>query len=239
VTDRRSVPPAPPASHVEATLALAHALRTPLTSLALGVGLLDDALGPLNEAQGEVVRALVRDVARLSLLVDRALQTDRLGAYAGPIERVSMDFGALVREASAPILEQARAKRVDVVESLPDGALIVADPVKLGWVVACVLGNALRYSPSGAVVEVRLDLAPTEAMLRIADQGPGILPDVLERIFDRTLGRGLYLAREIVDAHGGAIRVESKPDRGCEFTLTLPAARWPARAERGRDDQEG
>jgi signal transduction histidine kinase len=132
VTAGRSPPP-PPAPHAEATLALAHALRTPLTSLALGIGLLDgEALGPLSSAQREVVRALVVELARLSLLVDRALQTDRLGAYAGPSERLAVDFGALVREAPAPIVEQARDKGVEIVEHLPEGAIVVAGPVKLG-----------------------------------------------------------------------------------------------------------
>src|SRR5215470_17085929 len=138
--------PSTPPGDTESTLALAHALRTPLTSLSLGLGLLDEgALGALSEAQRDVVRALVNDVARLSLLVDRALRIDRLGAYAGPIERAPIDLGELVRISGEPIVEQARDKGISVELELPEGIIVVADPVKLGWVIASLMGNALRY----------------------------------------------------------------------------------------------
>jgi len=219
--DRR----APPAA--EATLALAHALRTPLTSLALGLGLLDEgALGALNEAQRDVVGALVNDVARLSLLVDRALQIDRLGAYAGPVERAPIDLGELVRTAGEPIVEQARGKGVSVDFALLAGVTVVADPVKLGWVIASLMGNALRYSPPGGAIDVRLGVAGV-AEIRICDQGPGVAEEIKRRIFDREGGRGLFLAREIVEAHGGGIEVSSALGRGCVFIVTLPVARGP------------
>lgn len=209
----------------ESTLALAHALRTPLTSLALGLGLLDEgALGALNESQRDVVRALVGDVARLSILVDRALQTDRLGAYAGPIERAPVDLGNLVRIAGEPIADQAREKGVDIHLDLPTGVTVVADPVKLGWVTASLMGNALRYSPAGSTISVHLD-ATGEAEIRIGDQGPGVAKEVQGRIFDREGGRGLFLAREIIEAHGGRIEIRSEVGEGCVFIVTLPIAR--------------
>jgi len=220
--DHRDPPP-----DTEATLALAHALRTPLTSLSLGLGLLDEgALGALSEVQRDVVRALVNDVARLSLLVDRALQTDRLGAYAGPVERAPVDLGELVRIAGEPIARQARDKGVNVALDLPSGIVVIADPVKLGWVTASLMGNALRYSPRGSTIDIRLSAAH-EVELRISDQGPGVAKEVQGRIFDREGGRGLFLAREIVEAHGGRIEVSSEVGRGCEFIVTLPVAKGP------------
>src|SRR5882672_10926076 len=105
---RADPPPAATPLDAESTLALAHALRTPLTSLALGLGLLDDGvLGALNEGQRDVVHTLVGEVARLTLLVEGHLHTDRLGAYTGPVERVRVDLAALVRRAAAPIERQA------------------------------------------------------------------------------------------------------------------------------------
>jgi signal transduction histidine kinase len=228
MTDR---PPPPPPT--ESTLALAHALRTPLTSLALGLGLLDDGtLGPLTPAQREVVQVLNADVGRLSLLVDRALRTDRLGAYAGPVERVPVDLGDLARDAAAPVAPQARDKAVELRLSLPSGTVVIADPVKLGWVVATLLGNALRYSPPEGAIDVTLSAPAGHAELCIADQGPGVPPEVAARIFDRSFGRGLFLAREIVEAHGGAIHVRSEVGRGSTFTVALPI-RVHGRAERG------
>ena len=232
------------ARDVAITLALAHALRTPLTSLTLGLGLLDDgALGALNEGQREVVHMLVGEVARLTVLTERHLDTGRLGAYAGPVERVRIDLAELVRRAAVPIERQAGERGVRMVFALAPGRVVVADPVKLAWVVVSLMGNALRYSPAGATIDVELtagagpavtmgaelSAAPSsapkpsgQARLRIHDRGPGLGPEVEARIFDRDGGPGLFLAREIVEAHGGSIAVSAAPGRGSTFTITLP-----------------
>src|SRR5262245_18914937 len=118
-------------------LELAHALRTPLTSLALGLDLLEQGvLGPLTEPQHEVLRALVASVQQLSLIVGRTLQTDRLGAHAGPVDRVPTPLHELVTRSTAPLLLQAEARRIQVVRLLLPGIVAVVDPVKLSWVIA-------------------------------------------------------------------------------------------------------
>lgn len=223
--------------HAAERLELAHALRTPLTSLALGLDLLEQgALGPLSDSQREVLRTLVADVGRLSLLVDRKLQTDHLGAHTGPVDRVPTPLHELVEHATAPLLPQAEARSVLVVRSLPPGIIAVVDPVKVSWVVASVLGNALRYSPQGGEVQVQLAAAGGQATIRVSDRGPGVPADVQDRLFKRTGGPGLFLAREIVEAHGGGIRVTSDPGSGSIFTITLPVE---GGTERGRNEQEG
>ncbi len=218
-----------------ATLDLAHALRTPLTSISLGLGLLDEgALGPLTAAQRDVVRALVAEAARLALLVDGALRIDRLGAYAGPVDRVSVDLGELLRAAALPIAAQAEEKGVRLVTTLSPDVNVVADPVKLGWVATSLLGSALRHSPAGGVITIELLAQGAEAVFAIHDHGPGLSAEAAARIFDRAGGRGLFLAREIVEAHGGAIAVRSTEGLGSSFAITLPTA------ERGgRNGQEG
>jgi signal transduction histidine kinase len=204
-------------------LELAHALRTPLTSLALGLDLLEHGvLGPITEPQREVLRSLVAGVQQLSLIVDRTLQTDRLGAHAGPVDRIPTRLHELVERATAPLLPQARARRIKVMRSLLPGIIAVVDPVKLSWVIASVLGNALRFSPNGGRVEVVLAAAGGEAMISIRDRGPGVSPEIRDRLFERTGGPGLFLAREIVEAHGGSISVTSEPGSGSSFTITLP-----------------
>ena len=217
-----------PAADPVSTLALAHELRTPLTALALGLGLLEEGvLGALPEAQREVVHTLVGEVARLTLLVQRYVDTGRLGAYAGPVERIHVDLCDLVRRAAAPIERQARERGVCLALTLPEGIVVVADPVKLSWVVVSLMGNALRYSPPGAEVEVGLALVAGEAELAVRDRGPGLAAEVTARIFDRDGGPGLFLAREIVEAHGGRIAVSSTPGSGSTFVVTLPAAAQP------------
>lgn len=218
----RADTPAP--RDAEATLALAHALRTPLTALALGLGLLEDGvLGALNDGQREVVHTLVGEVARLTRLCERNLDTGLLGAYTGPMERVRIDLSELVRRASAPIERQAHDRGVSMVFSLPEGISVIADPVKLGWVAVSLMGNALRYSPPGASIDVGASASAGEASLSIRDRGPGLTPEVEARIFDRDGGPGLLLAREIVEAHGGRIAVISAPGHGSTFTIALPA----------------
>jgi signal transduction histidine kinase len=208
----------------DTTLALAHALRTPLTSLALGLGLLDDGvLGPLSDAQREVVKSLVADVARLSLLVARELRIEQLGAHAGPIDLVRTNLAALIERASAPLREQALEREIDLDCDL-EPALAVVDPVKIGWVVANLLGNAIRYAPRGSLVRVRLDQRSEEIELAIADEGPGMAPEIAARLFERGGGLGLFLVREIIEAHGGRISVRSEPARGSTFFIWLPAA---------------
>jgi len=237
--DREPAPALAP--DVEATLALAHALRTPLTSLALGLGLLDDGvLGALNHGQQEVVHTLVGEVARLTLLTERHLDTGRLGAYAGPVERVRVDLAELVHRAALPIEQQARERGARVVFALDAGILVVVDPVKLAWVAVSLMGNALRYSPPGSDVHVALMLAegsreegsPREAVLDVEDRGPGLEPEVVAHLFERDGGPALFLAREIVEAHGGRIGVRTAPGRGSTFTITLPAD--PGDPEAGR-----
>jgi signal transduction histidine kinase len=223
----------PPAA--AATLDLAHALRTPLTSLSLGLGLLDEgALGPLTAIQRDVVRALVADAARLAVLVDGELQTERLGAYAGPIDRVGVDLGELLRAAALPIAIQAEEKGVRLASTLDPGVNIVADPVKLGWVATSLLGSALRHSPAGATIDLELTAGDDEATFAVRDHGPGLSIQAAARIFDREGGRGLFLAREIVEAHGGSIAVRSTEGLGSSFEVRLPAARRDR-----RNGQEG
>lgn len=209
----------------DTTLALAHALRTPLTSLALGLGLLDEGvLGPLNQAQREVVKSLVADVARLSVLVARELRIEHLGAHAGPVERVCTDLAALVEHASAPLREQALDRGIELTREVAPGVAVVVDPVKMGWVVASLLGNAIRYSPRGSFVRVRAVVESAEVELAIADEGPGMTPEIAARLFERGGGLGLFLVREIIEAHGGRISVQSEPARGSTFVIRLPAA---------------
>ena len=226
---RRGPPPA------AATLDLAHALRTPLTSISLGLGLLDEGvLGPLTATQRDVVRALVADAARLALLVEGALRIDRLGAYAGPVDRVSVDLGELLQAAALPIAAQAEEKGVRVVMRLSPDVHVVADPVKLGWVATSLLGSALRHSPAGGAIEVDLTRGGGEAIFTIRDRGPGLSVEAAARIFDREGGRGLFLAREIVEAHGGSIAVRSTEGLGSSFEIALSAAE-----KDGRNGQEG
>jgi len=130
---------------------------------------------------------------------------------------------------------QAQQKEVElVVEIKQRGLEVRGDPVKLGWVVSNLLGNSLRYTPSGGRIEITLGRNKDFAQLKVADTGPGIPDEIRNRIFERfaqwsvdgletgSAGLGLSIVKDIVEAHGGRIFVSSS-GRGSEFTVELPA----------------
>ena len=117
----------------------------------------------------------------------------------------------------------------------PDELVVVADPLRLRQMLENLLANAIRHSPDGGEVEVELTAerrdAGAWAVLSVADQGPGIPPEVRPRLFQRFstgpgsvgLGLGLYLAQRITAAHGGTLTADPSPRRGARFVLSLPS----------------
>jgi signal transduction histidine kinase len=213
----------------------AHELRTPLTSLSLQVSLLKRRL----EQSGQIVPfratvdALVRQSKRLDELVTELLDVTRIqaGRLELHTERVRMD--GLVREVCArcaPLLEAGENRLVLEVE---EGVVSDVDPSRLDQVLVNLLGNAARHARH-APIEVRLWTTERETLLQVKDSGPGIPEAVRERLFQPFarepgstpgLGLGLYISREIVEAHAGRIEVETARGRGTAFTVHLPRAR--------------
>ncbi len=216
-------------------LELAHALRTPLTSALLATGILEDeALGALNDAQREVVASIVADLERLSRLVDDGLKTAALGAYAGPLERRRVSLAALAAEAIEPLMRQSRARRVRIELAVEEAAVLV-DPIKVRWVIASLVGNALRFAQRRVILALRNDGAT--ATLTVNDDGPGIAPAVAARVFDREgPGPTLYLVREIVEAHGGRIALVEGEAGGTRFDVRLPVASTSWNPAGGEDE---
>jgi signal transduction histidine kinase len=113
------------------------------------------------------------------------------------------------------------------------------DGGRVGQLLANLVSNAIKYSPAGGEVRVALDCIGGEACVRVSDQGIGMSPDQIERLFQpftrlyrgqeiHGLGLGLYISKAIAEAHGGRIWVESRPGQGSTFTVTLPLPTAPA-----------
>jgi signal transduction histidine kinase len=174
---------------------------------------------------GEAEDAALEELATLA----------RSGSSSGSDSRISVapriacDLSALVREAAGPLLPQARRASVTIDGHLRPGLEVIVDPVKLTWVLASLLGNALRYSPPDSEIRVLVAFADGRAEIRVVDHGPGIAPHVQERLFDGSGGRGLTLVLigEIVQAHGGTISAVSDLGGGATFVLRLPANAAP------------
>jgi len=212
----------------------AHELRTPLTSLSLQVSLLKRRL----EQSGQIaplrttVEALLRQSKRLDELVSELLDVTRIQAGRLELHTEEVRLDDLVREVCArcaPLLE-AGQNQLDL--DVEEGVVSQVDPSRLEQVLVNLLGNAARHARN-APIEVRLWTTERDTVLQVKDSGPGIPEAVRERLFQPFarepgstpgLGLGLYICREIVEAHHGRIEVETARGRGTAFTVHLPRA---------------
>jgi signal transduction histidine kinase len=215
---------------------VAHEFRTPLTSLRMAIHLLaEETVGGLTAKQADLVFASREDCERLQGIVDELLDLSRIQAGRVELRMARLDPEAVVAAALDAQRTAAGARQVELrAEVLPDLPAIEADPDRLQLVLANLLGNAIRHSPTGGAVVVRA--RPAEGMLRVevADQGPGIPAEFHQAIFEKYVrvpggipggaGLGLFLARELIHAHGGEIGVDSAPGAGATFWFRLPLA---------------
>ena len=212
-----------------------HELKTPLAALTLMIeGLCRDEAAPPDERRTSPARAERArvQVARLTRLVEELLDVSRLTAGQLHLHRERFDLSEAVSDLVARMHEQAA--RVGCVLSV-----VAADPVVGRWdrlrveqVLSNLLSNAFKYG-AGRPVEIAVEANGTLAIVRVRDRGVGIDSSDIPRIFDRFeraagatrqkgLGLGLYIAQQVVSAHGGTIRVESTSGEGSTFTVELP-----------------
>ena len=214
----------------------AHELRTPLSALVLQLGALlrslrASAAGPEDPT---VVRAekAVRVTDRLARLVESLLDVSRVAAGRLVLQREECDLGAIARDVSARVADQARQAGCELRVHAAAPAIGRWDHLRLEQVLANLLSNALVHG-AGQPVDVTVAAAADTATLTVQDGGPGIPAGEAARVFDRFeqapearnrggLGLGLYIARQIVAAHRGTIRVSSAPGAGARFVVELP-----------------
>lgn len=210
----------------ELMAAVSHELRTPLTRMRLQAELLRE-----QGADERRVQALEADIAEVDALVGELLESARLhqGQLALKVEELRL--ADLIDEVVAAADLGARSVTVQV----PDDLVLAGDRTRLRRVVANLLSNVSKYTPTDAAVEVAAQALPGEVVLTVADRGPGVPEDALDRLFDpffraegsrsrRTggLGLGLMLVRQVVEAHGGSVRAENREGGGLCITCRLP-----------------
>jgi two-component system, OmpR family, sensor kinase len=209
----------------------AHDIRNYLTPMQGRTALLSRRASRAHRhADIRDLAALERSIERLSLLVGNVLDTARLGAGLFSIRPQPVDIVELARETAEAMENGAVSVRV---EATTDCVTLSVDPERVRQALENLVANAVRYSPdSGTVV---ISVARTTAdnaekvVVSIEDQGPGVPAELLPYLFAPLgvgpgsvgLGLGLYLAREIAEAHGGSLVVESPPTGGARFVLTL------------------
>lgn len=215
-----------------------HELRTPLTPLKLQIQLLahqvrSRALFSLPEER--IVRmadTCERSIARLSALVDNLLDVSRLETGRLRLDPARADLAAILRELIDRYGDEIRVSGSAVRVEAPPELWGTFDALRIEQVFTNLLSNALKYGQGGAI-DISLATVGDRAVLRVRDRGIGIDAKDHARVFDRFervdaegsiggLGLGLYISRQIVQAHGGSIRVENAPDRGSVFAVALP-----------------
>jgi two-component system, NtrC family, sensor histidine kinase KinB len=212
-----------------------HELRTPLTSVSMSLALLAESLADeLGPRDRELLEVAEEELARLRRLVEELLDLSKIEAGRIDLEMAPVALGDLVEPLMRTFAAQAADREVRLVAA-PTNELpaVRADATKISWVLANLIGNALRYVERGGVVEIGAQAAGPLVEVFVRDDGAGIPPALQERIFDKFVrgaasgrgggaGLGLAISREIVRAHGGTIWVESEPGRGSTFRFTLP-----------------
>jgi len=216
---------------------VSHELRTPLTSIKGFIAtLLADSEGYFDHAtQMEFFRIIDSECDRLNRLVEDLLNVSRIEAgRAMELVRKPILLPDLVKKV-VEVQKSYTSVHTFVVEAPEECGPIHADPDKVDQILTNLVGNAIKYSPEGG--EVRVKIAEEDALVRVSvsDQGVGIPPEHLERIFDRFhrvsgkgapgasgTGIGLFLVKHLVEAHGGTISVQSEVGKGSTFTFTLP-----------------
>jgi signal transduction histidine kinase len=213
---------------------VSHELRSPMASLIGSAQTLRERWRELDAGQRESFLALIaHETSRLAALVEDVLDTSRIEAGTFTYTFGEVDLARLVRAAAAAAEsgQDEVAVRADVGGVLPS---VRGDAERLRQVLSNLIDNAVKYSPAGGEVHVKTRAQNGRVEIAVSDRGPGIPPEQQRLIFekfgraklgDKTkpgTGLGLFIARSIAEAHGGAITVDSTPNRGATFTLTLP-----------------
>ncbi|MDA0578578.1 MAG: hybrid sensor histidine kinase/response regulator, partial [Verrucomicrobia bacterium] len=223
---------------------VSHELKTPLTSMLYAIyNMLSGVTGPLPARVRRYLQMLDGDCRRMLTTVGDILDLRRIDNKTLKLDRQRVPVGRLVRWAMESLQLQARQKSIAITTNMaPRNIFIECDPAKIERVVINVVGNAIKFTPPGGTVEVDVSAAVDLrgfVRIRVDDTGPGIpkeaIPRVSERYFtvgEQPLGTGLGLAisKEIVELHGGTLKIESpvpKARAGTRVSVTLPVSDPP------------
>ncbi|MCS6861537.1 MAG: ATP-binding protein, partial [Abditibacteriales bacterium] len=221
---------------------VSHELRTPLTSiLAFSSYILTGKWGDLTPRQRTGLESMHRQARRLHAIISDFLDVSRIESGKIEMQREPVAVADVAANVIEELRPQAAEKRLSVTlktdpSLVSEPILALADEERIAQVMTNLIGNAIKFTDSGGQIEVVISRLNGVVQVDVRDTGCGIPPDELPKVFDRfyqvervvtrkTSGTGLGLAivKNIVEAHGGAIRVESKVGEGTTFSFTLPA----------------
>ncbi|HJP90427.1 MAG TPA: chemotaxis protein CheB [Pyrinomonadaceae bacterium] len=215
---------------------VSHELRTPLNAIGGWAEMLKS--GKLDQASAErAIDTIARNARAQATIIDELLDTSRIITGKLKLDNQQLDLTNVINAALDVVRPTAEAKAIEISASFdPNSVPVVGDAIRLQQVVWNLLANAVRFTSKRGRIEVRLERVGTDMVIVVTDNGEGIAPDVLPRIFERFqqadttasrqhggLGLGLSIGRQLVQMHGGSIRAKSKGlGQGATFTVTLP-----------------
>jgi len=220
---------------------LGHELRNPLAPLRNALEILG-LRGMPDPHSARMHEIMTRQVKQLKRLVDDLLDVSRITSGRVELQPERTDLATLVANAAEglrPVFEE-RGHRLSI--TLPESPLVLhVDPLRVEQVIANLLANASKYTPPGGAISLTVERGPTQAVVRVSDDGIGIPPEKLERVFElfaqadrlpdtaqQGLGIGLTLVRRLVELHGGRVVARSAGrGQGSEFEVRLPLSALP------------
>lgn len=213
---------------------LSHELRTPLTSIKGWADLLGRDPDPATIA--EAARSIASSAALQAQLVDDLLDVSRIMTGKFAISEAEIDLGPVVDDAVSALRPMAGAKGLSLRTAAHQSVIISGDAGRLRQVVVNLLSNAVKFTPAGGLIEVRLVLDGSFAVVAVCDTGEGIPSHFLPYVFERHaqantrrfggLGLGLAIVKHIVELHGGSIAAASQGEgKGATFTVRIPTLR--------------
>ena len=219
---------------------VSHELRSPLNAMRESARLIEErAAGPLTAKQERLISIMHRSTERLLRLVNEVLDLSRASAGLLPLERGWFDAAAVIARTLDELRPQAEQRGIALrFENGTGASRVFGDQDRIVQMVVNLVANALRFTPSGGSVTVRVHATETDVRVLVEDTGAGIRAELLPHVFERFrqahsglggTGLGLAIVRAMAEAHGGRVTVESEEGRGSRFTITLPqGAETPA-----------
>jgi len=218
---------------------ISHELRTPLASIREGTHLLlEEIPGPLSSEQRQTLRIMADSSERLIHLISSLLDLSKMEAGMMDYRIAPGDLKRIAEGSVKKVRLLAEGQHIQILTEISEGPLSVpVDTARVEEVLDNLLSNALKYSPNGSVVKLRLAPDHHEGVVHVSvsDTGPGIAPEDKPHVFDRFYqgrlqgkngmagtGLGLALAKKVVEAHGGTIRIDSETGKGTTVEFVLP-----------------
>jgi len=216
---------------------LTHDLKTPLVGANRILELLtNNAAGNLNDEQRQILKQLQNSNLELVSMVQNLIQVYKYERELAHAKFIETDLAALLKTTVSKILDTAKSKEIELICTIPDNEIVAAiDADSVTRLIQNLIDNAIKFTPRQGVVNVHLEKTKEgECVLSVSDTGVGLTEEECASLFTRfwqgimgkkysaSVGLGLYLCKQIVDAHDGTIECKSKINEGSSFTVKLP-----------------